>query len=56
MTPTAGPNTSSTFGVAIDVASQVRTPERLGRIWSADASPAAEGGWTGLHIAWIGSR
>jgi iron complex transport system ATP-binding protein len=34
---------------------EVLTPERLGRIWGADARLTVEGGRTALHVAWIGS-
>jgi iron complex transport system ATP-binding protein len=36
--------------------SEVFTPERLSRIWKADAHLTAEGGRTALHVAWIQSR
>jgi iron complex transport system ATP-binding protein len=35
---------------------EVLTPERLGRIWNADARLTAEHGRTALHVAWIESR
>ena len=35
---------------------EVFTPERLSRIWKADAHLTAEGGRTALHVAWIQSR
>jgi len=35
---------------------EVLTPERLGRIWHADARLTAEGGRTALHVAWVASR
>jgi ABC-type cobalamin/Fe3+-siderophores transport system ATPase subunit len=34
----------------------VLTPERLRRIWRADARLTAEHGRTGLHVAWLGAR
>jgi iron complex transport system ATP-binding protein len=34
---------------------EVLTPERLARIWRADAHLTAEGGRTALHVAWIAS-
>jgi iron complex transport system ATP-binding protein len=33
---------------------EVFTPERLRRIWGADARLTAEHGRTGLHVAWLG--
>lgn len=35
---------------------EVLTPERLGRIWKADAHLTAAHGRTALHVAWIQSR
>jgi iron complex transport system ATP-binding protein len=35
---------------------EVLTPERLGRIWKADAHLTAEHGRTALHVAWIQAR
>jgi iron complex transport system ATP-binding protein len=33
---------------------EVLTPERLRRVWGADARLSAEGGRTALHVAWLG--
>jgi iron complex transport system ATP-binding protein len=32
---------------------EVLTPERLGRIWGAEAHLTAEHGRTALHVAWL---
>jgi iron complex transport system ATP-binding protein len=40
---------------AAGLPTEVLTPERLRRIWRADAHLTAEHGRTGLHVAWLGS-
>jgi iron complex transport system ATP-binding protein len=41
---------------AVGAPTEVLVPERLSRIWRADAHLTAEGGRTALHVAWIQSR
>jgi iron complex transport system ATP-binding protein len=41
---------------ATGLPTDVFTPERLNRIWGADARLTAEQGRTGLHVAWLGAR
>jgi iron complex transport system ATP-binding protein len=40
---------------AAGLPTDVFTPERLRRIWGADARLTAEHGRTGLHVAWLGA-
>jgi iron complex transport system ATP-binding protein len=40
---------------AAGLPTEVFTPERLRRIWGADARLTAEHGRTGLHVAWLGT-
>jgi iron complex transport system ATP-binding protein len=40
---------------AAGLPTDVLTPERLRRVWHADARLTAEHGRTGLHVAWLGS-
>jgi hypothetical protein len=41
---------------AAGLPTDVFTPERLRRIWGADARLTAEHGRTGLHVAWLGQK
>jgi iron complex transport system ATP-binding protein len=41
---------------AVGEPAEVFTPERLSRIWGADAHLTADGGRTALHVAWLPSR
>jgi iron complex transport system ATP-binding protein len=41
---------------AAGLPTEVLTPERLNRIWGADARLTVEQGRTGLHVAWVGPK